>query len=126
MSFRPCSVKIAIRLIDTIIVAIARLLSMTEGIRFAEMTGAIARAADVGIGFPPETSLRLCLVAVGLARAVGISDEETRDVYQRHFCATPAARPARTRRRSSPTRSSYVAQSLWGTPASRATCFRGS
>jgi hypothetical protein len=30
-------------------------------IRIAELTGPVACAADVGIGFPPETSLRLCL-----------------------------------------------------------------
>jgi hypothetical protein len=61
----------------------------------AELTGAIARAADAGIGFPPETSLRSCLVAVALARAVGLSDEETRDVYHaallRHAGCTASA-----------------------------------
>ena len=68
---------------------------MTEGIRLAELTGAIARAADAGIGFPPETSLRLCLVAVALARAIGLSDEEIRDVYHaallRHAGCTASA-----------------------------------
>jgi HD-GYP domain-containing protein (c-di-GMP phosphodiesterase class II)/predicted DNA-binding protein (UPF0251 family) len=68
---------------------------MTDTIRLAELTGAIARAADAGIGFPPETSLRLCLVAVALARAVGLSDEETRDVYHaallRHAGCTASA-----------------------------------
>src|ERR1700690_3757619 len=54
---------------------------MEDTIRLAELTGAIARAADAGIGFPPETSLRLCLVAVALARAIGLSEDETRDVY---------------------------------------------
>lgn len=66
-----------------------------DTIRLAELTGAIARAADAGIGFPPETSLRLCLVAVALARAVGLSDEETRDVYHasllRHAGCTASA-----------------------------------
>ena len=65
---------------------------MTDTIRLAELTG---RAADAGIGFPPETSLRLCLVAVALARAVGLSDEETRDVYHaallRHAGCTASA-----------------------------------
>ena len=68
---------------------------MTDSIRLAELTGAIARAADAGIGFPPETSLRLCLVAVALARAVGLPDEETRDVYHaallRHAGCTASA-----------------------------------
>jgi len=31
-------------------------------IRLAELTGAIARTVDVGIGFPPETAVRLCLL----------------------------------------------------------------
>jgi HD-GYP domain-containing protein (c-di-GMP phosphodiesterase class II) len=64
-------------------------------IRLAELTGAVARAADAGIGYPPETSLRLCLVAVALARAIGVSDEETRDVYHasllRHAGCTSSA-----------------------------------
>jgi len=68
---------------------------MTDTIRLAELTGSIARAADAGIGFPPETSLRLCLVAVALARAVGLSDEDTRDVYHaallRHAGCTASA-----------------------------------
>src|SRR4051794_33653939 len=68
---------------------------MAESIRLAELTGAVARAADAGIGFPPETSLRLCLVAVNLARAVGLSEEETRDVYHsallRHAGCTASA-----------------------------------
>jgi HD-GYP domain-containing protein (c-di-GMP phosphodiesterase class II) len=64
-------------------------------IRLAELTGAIARAADVGTGYPPETSLRLCLVAVALARARGCSEEELRDVYHasllRHAGCTASA-----------------------------------
>jgi HD-GYP domain-containing protein (c-di-GMP phosphodiesterase class II)/DNA-binding CsgD family transcriptional regulator len=68
---------------------------MTDTIRLAELTGAIARAADAGIGFPPETSLRLCVVAVALARSVGLSEEETRDVYHasllRHAGCTASA-----------------------------------
>ncbi len=66
-----------------------------DTIRLAQLTGAVARAAEGGIGFPPETSLRLCLVAVALARAVGLSDEETRDVYHaallRHAGCTASA-----------------------------------
>src|SRR5258707_14838501 len=73
----------------------ASVASMTEPIRLAELTGAIACAADAGIGFPPETSFRLCLVAVALARAIGLSDEETRDIYHaallRHAGCTASA-----------------------------------
>jgi HD-GYP domain-containing protein (c-di-GMP phosphodiesterase class II) len=68
---------------------------MPDTIRLAQLTGAVARAADAGTGFPPETSLRLCLVAVALARAIGLSDEETRDVYHaallRHAGCTASA-----------------------------------
>ncbi len=68
---------------------------MPDTIRLAELTGAIARAADAGIGFPPETALRLCLVAVNLAGAIGLSEEETRDVYHasllRHAGCTASA-----------------------------------
>jgi hypothetical protein len=66
---------------------------MSDMIRLAELT--VARAADAGIGFPPETSLRLCLVAVALGRAAGLSDEELRDVYHaallRHAGCTASA-----------------------------------
>ncbi|MFO0548121.1 MAG: HD domain-containing phosphohydrolase [Polyangiaceae bacterium] len=68
---------------------------MGELVRLAELTGAVARAADGGIGFPPETSFRLCLVAVALARALGMADEEVRDVYHasllRHAGCTASA-----------------------------------
>ena len=68
---------------------------MTDTIRLAELTGAVARAADLGTGFPPETSLRLCVVAVALARSIGLSDEETRDIYHaallRHAGCTASA-----------------------------------
>src|SRR5262249_8766024 len=66
-----------------------------SAIRLAELTGAIARAADVGTGFPPETSLRLCLVAVRLASAMDLSKEEIRDIYHaallRHAGCTASA-----------------------------------
>jgi HD-GYP domain-containing protein (c-di-GMP phosphodiesterase class II) len=66
-----------------------------DTIRLAQLTGAVARAADAGTGFPPETSLRLCVVAVALARAVGLSEEEIRDVYHaallRHAGCTSSA-----------------------------------
>jgi hypothetical protein len=66
-----------------------------DAIRLVELTGAVARAADAGIGFPPETSLRLCIVAVALARSIGLSDEEVRDVYHaallRHAGCTASA-----------------------------------
>lgn len=66
-----------------------------DSIRLAELTGAIARAADVGTGYPPETSLRTCVVAIAIARAVGLSDEDTRDVYHasllRHAGCTASA-----------------------------------
>jgi type VI secretion system secreted protein VgrG len=68
---------------------------MLDTIRLAELTGAVARAADAGIGFPPETSLRLCLVAVALGRATGLSNEDLRDVYHaallRHAGCTASA-----------------------------------
>jgi HD-GYP domain-containing protein (c-di-GMP phosphodiesterase class II) len=68
---------------------------VADAIRLAELTGAVARAADVGTGFPPDTSLRLCLVAVALARAVGLADEEVRDIYHaallRHAGCTASA-----------------------------------
>ena len=63
--------------------------------RLAEITGAIAIAADAGIGYPPETALRTCLVAVALARAMALDEEEIRDAYHaallRHAGCTASA-----------------------------------
>ncbi len=44
-----------------------------------ELLAALSVATDVGMGQPPETALRSCLLATGLARAMGLPEAEVRD-----------------------------------------------
>ena len=60
-----------------------------------EVLGALALAADVSAALPPDTSLRTCLIAVGLGRAHGLDDQQLSDVFVaallRHIgCASSA------------------------------------
>src|SRR3954465_12569677 len=54
---------------------------MSETLRMAELAAALARAADIGTGLPQDTALRTCLLGVALARRLGLSDDDTRDIY---------------------------------------------
>ncbi|MGE3797101.1 MAG: HD domain-containing phosphohydrolase [Thermomicrobiales bacterium] len=50
-------------------------------LRLAEMIAALSQTADLGMGQQPETALRICLLATGLARSVDLSDGEVQDIY---------------------------------------------
>ena len=64
-------------------------------LRLAQITSAVALAADMGAALAPETSLRTCLIALALARACDFPEEELRDVYYaallRHIGCTSSA-----------------------------------
>jgi HD-GYP domain-containing protein (c-di-GMP phosphodiesterase class II) len=64
-------------------------------LRLAELTGALALATDAGAALAPETSLRTCAIAMGIARACGAEEAELRDVYYsallRHVGCTSVA-----------------------------------
>lgn len=49
--------------------------------RLAEAVAALSLAIDIGMGQPMEQGLRTCLVATGLARKVGVDDEDARRVF---------------------------------------------
>jgi hypothetical protein len=49
--------------------------------RLAELLAALSLAADLGNDFPPEHSLRTCLLALALGREVGLSTADLNDVY---------------------------------------------
>ena len=51
------------------------------GVRLAEAVGALSLAVDIGMGQPMEQGLRTCLVAVSLARAAGLDEDDCRRVY---------------------------------------------
>jgi HD-GYP domain-containing protein (c-di-GMP phosphodiesterase class II) len=67
----------------------------TVQLRLAELTGALALATDAGAALAPETSLRTCAIAVGIARECGAGEAELRDVFYaallRHVGCTSVA-----------------------------------
>ncbi len=66
-----------------------------QSLRLAELTGALALATDSGAALAPETSLRTCAIAMGIARACGAGEPELRDVFYtallRHVGCTSVA-----------------------------------
>ncbi|HEX6487369.1 MAG TPA: HD domain-containing phosphohydrolase [Candidatus Dormibacteraeota bacterium] len=54
---------------------------MPEGLRLAELIGALSLATDLGMGQPLEQALRTCLIALCLAEAAGLSEQERSQVY---------------------------------------------
>ena len=53
---------------------------MTD-LRLAELTAALSQVTDLGMGQPPETAVRSCLVATELARRMDLPESDTGDVY---------------------------------------------
>jgi HD-GYP domain-containing protein (c-di-GMP phosphodiesterase class II) len=53
----------------------------TTGLRLAELMAAISLATDLQHGYPLETGLRRTLLAVGLARELGLEGQDLSDVY---------------------------------------------
>jgi HD-GYP domain-containing protein (c-di-GMP phosphodiesterase class II) len=53
-----------------------------RGICVAEMLGVLSLAIDLGSGQPPGHGLRTCVLAVGLARELGLPDETVHDVHR--------------------------------------------
>ena len=52
-----------------------------DGVRLAELLATLSLATDLGAAWPPETALRTCVLAVELARRLGLSRGEVADVY---------------------------------------------
>jgi HD-GYP domain-containing protein (c-di-GMP phosphodiesterase class II) len=50
-------------------------------LRLADLLAGLSVASDVGFGLPPETAMRSCLLATGLARTRGLSEEEVADTF---------------------------------------------
>lgn len=49
--------------------------------RLADLLGTLSLSTDLAAGVPMETSLRTCLVAVRVARALGLAEDAVADVY---------------------------------------------
>jgi putative nucleotidyltransferase with HDIG domain len=54
---------------------------LPDDARLAQIVGALSLATDAAAGFAVETALRTSLLAVNLAREVGVRGEELKDVY---------------------------------------------
>jgi HD-GYP domain-containing protein (c-di-GMP phosphodiesterase class II) len=50
-------------------------------LRLADLLAGLSIASDLGFGLPPETAMRSCLLATGLARTLGLSEKEVSDTF---------------------------------------------
>ena len=50
-------------------------------VRQAEIVVALSRATELAMGQPADFALRSCVLAVDLARALGMSTEDVREVF---------------------------------------------
>ena len=55
--------------------------SVTADIRLVELMAALSLATDLGMGQPMEYALCVCVLSVRLGEALGLSEDELRDVY---------------------------------------------
>jgi HD-GYP domain-containing protein (c-di-GMP phosphodiesterase class II) len=74
-----------------------------SGVRLSEIVAAISLAGDIGLGQPMEHVLRACVIAVGLGRHLGVSDEDLDTVYWTTLLMTVGC-----------TGSSYEITQVWG------------
>lgn len=54
---------------------------MNEDVRLAELLAALSITTDLAMGQEPEKAVRATVVAVEIARKMGVPDDEVRDVY---------------------------------------------
>jgi HD-GYP domain-containing protein (c-di-GMP phosphodiesterase class II) len=50
-------------------------------LRLADLLAGLSVASDLGFGLPPETAMRSCLLATGLARKLVLSEDEVADTF---------------------------------------------
>jgi HD-GYP domain-containing protein (c-di-GMP phosphodiesterase class II)/DNA-binding CsgD family transcriptional regulator len=50
-------------------------------LRLAEPIAALSQTTDLGMGQPPETAIRTCLLATAIAREMNFTDQEIGDIY---------------------------------------------
>ncbi len=69
-------------------------------IRLAELIAALSLATDLADAFPPETALKNCLIALGIAQELGVTGRQLSDVYYaallRYLGCTSTARETAT------------------------------
>jgi HD-GYP domain-containing protein (c-di-GMP phosphodiesterase class II) len=54
---------------------------MAGRLRLADLLGGLSVVADMGFGLPPETAMRACVIGTGLARKLGLSEQEVADTF---------------------------------------------
>jgi HD-GYP domain-containing protein (c-di-GMP phosphodiesterase class II) len=54
---------------------------MPARLRLADLLAGLSVASDLGFGLPPETAMRSCLLATGLARKLDLSENEVGDTF---------------------------------------------
>lgn len=50
-------------------------------LQLAEILAALSQVTDLSMGQPPESAIRICLLATGLARRMDLPEREVADVY---------------------------------------------
>jgi HD-GYP domain-containing protein (c-di-GMP phosphodiesterase class II) len=55
--------------------------SVSARLRLADLLAGLSVASDLGFGLPPETAMRSCLIATGLARTLRLSEDEAGDTF---------------------------------------------
>jgi HD-GYP domain-containing protein (c-di-GMP phosphodiesterase class II) len=50
-------------------------------LRLADLLAGLSIASDLGFGLAPETAMRSCLIATGLARALGLPENDVSDTF---------------------------------------------
>lgn len=54
---------------------------MTQRLRLAELMAALSLATDLGMGQPLEQALRTCLIAIQLAKRMGLAKGKISEVF---------------------------------------------
>jgi HD-GYP domain-containing protein (c-di-GMP phosphodiesterase class II) len=54
---------------------------MPARLRLADLLAGLSVASDLGFGLPPETAMRSCLLATGLARKLDLPEDEVGDTF---------------------------------------------
>jgi HD domain len=54
---------------------------MPARLRLADLLAGLSVASDLGFGLPPETAMRSCLLATGLARKLDLSEDEVGNTF---------------------------------------------
>jgi HD-GYP domain-containing protein (c-di-GMP phosphodiesterase class II) len=75
------SAGIRIHFTDVLGPSFAEGTSAMDDLRLAEPLAALSQVTDLGMGQPPETAVRTCLLATALARRMNVDERDIGDIY---------------------------------------------